>query len=53
MKSQNHKNNIFKLFAIYAELGEIITININMCVCEGGRSKESGQNTLCVCVFFL
>ena len=35
MWGQNHKNNVFKLFAIYAELGEIITININtrVCVC--------------------
>ena len=46
MWDQNHENNIFKLFAIYAELGEIITININMC--EGGRSIQSGQNTSCV-----
>jgi hypothetical protein len=43
---QIHKNNSFKLLATYAELGEIITININMC--EGGRSIQSGQNTLCV-----
>jgi len=43
---QNHKNNIFKLFAIYAELGDIITTNMNMC--EEGRSIQSGRNILCV-----
>jgi hypothetical protein len=39
MWSQNHKNNILKLFPLYAELSKIITINTNMCVKEAGAYR--------------
>jgi len=49
MRCQNHKNNIFKLFTIYAELGEIITININMCVKELEECSLIKTHCVCAC----
>jgi hypothetical protein len=46
MWGQNHKNNILKLFLLYAELSKIITINTNMCVKEAGT--YSPVKTHCV-----